>query len=63
MKTAFYFMSKALFVFKKFTFLSWRFGHVGKRLDKKAKIDFKIYDATGWRANNYNTHIAQYLKE
>ena len=30
-------------------FCSWNmsiFGHVGKRLDKKAKINFKIYDFT-----------------
>ena len=29
-KNAFYFMLKALFVLKIFTFLSWLFGHVGK---------------------------------
>ena len=31
-------------------------GHAGKRLDKKAKVDFKIYDIIDWIANNYNTH-------
>ena len=30
MKSAFYFILKALFVFKIFEFLFWRFGHVEK---------------------------------
>ena len=30
-KNAFYFNLKALFVFKKFKFLSWLFGHVEKK--------------------------------
>ena len=55
-------MSKALSVLKIFTFLSLLLGHVGKRHDKKARVNFKIYDATGCTANNYNTHIAKYLK-
>ena len=38
-------------------------GHVGKRCDKKAKVNFKIYDVINWKTTNYNTHIAQYLKE
>ena len=29
----------------------------------KAKVNFKIYDVTDWTTNNYNTHIAQYLKK
>ena len=33
MKNVFYFISKALFVFKIFKFFSWLFGHVSKRLD------------------------------
>ena len=37
-------------------------GHVGKRLDKKAKINFKIDDVANWETNYYNTHSAQYLK-
>ena len=32
-------------------------------LVKKAKVNFKIYDAKSWKANNYNTDIAQYLKK
>ena len=44
MKNEFYFMLKAIFVYKMFKFLSWVFGHVGKRLDKKATVNFKIYE-------------------
>ena len=35
---------------------------LGKQFNKKAKVNFKIYDVTNWITNNYNTHIAQYLK-
>ena len=28
--------------------MSWRFGHVAKRLDQKDKVDFKFYDITAW---------------
>ena len=35
MKKAFYFTLKALFFLQIFKFLSWLFGHVAKRLDKK----------------------------
>ena len=38
------------------------FGNVEKRLDKKAKVNFKIYDITDWTTNNCNTHIAQLLR-
>ena len=62
MKNAFYIKLKALFVLDIFTFLSWRFGHIEKRLDKKAEVNFKIYDVTDWATNNYNTYIVQYLK-
>ena len=41
-------MSKALFVLKIFEFLSWIFAYGEKRLDKRAKADFKIYDVTDW---------------
>ena len=53
--------------YKLFSFLRYlnfhldSFGHVGERLDKKAKVNYKIYDITTWKFNNYNTHIAQYL--
>ena len=59
MKNALYFMLKALFVLKIFTIFSWLFDHVGKRFDKKANVDFKIYDVTDCVTNSYNTHIAQ----
>ena len=45
-KYAFHFLLKALIVLKLFEFLSWIFGHVGKRLDKKAEVNFKIHDVT-----------------
>ena len=32
-----------------------------ERLDLKDKVNFKIDDVTVWLANNYNTHIVQYL--
>ena len=63
MKKAFYFTSKAPFVLKIFKFLSWLFGHVAKRLDKKDKLSFKVYDVTAWLANNCDTYIVQYLKK
>ena len=47
-------MLKALFVLEIFTFLSLLFGYIEKRLDKKAKVNFKIYN---WPTNNYNTHF------
>ena len=50
MKNAF--IWKGLFVLKIFTFFSWLFVHVGKPFDKKAKVNFKIYDVTDWEANN-----------
>ena len=62
MKNAFYFMLKDLFILEIVTFLPWLFGHAERQLDKKAKVNFKIYDVTVW-TNNYNTHIAQYLKK
>ena len=50
---------KALFVLEIFKFLSWLLGHIGKRLDYKGKVNFKIYDVTTREKNNCNTHIAQ----
>ena len=46
MKNIFYFILKALFVFKIFKFLSRHFGHVRKRLHYKDKGNFKIHDVT-----------------
>ena len=49
-KNAFYFTLKALFVLE--IFLSRLFSHVEKRFDKKAKVNFKIYDVTDWTTNS-----------
>ena len=38
------------------------FGHVGKRLDKNAEANFKIYDIINSETRNSNTHVDQYLK-
>ena len=54
-------MLKAFFVREVFTFLPWLFSYVEKWLDKKAMINFKIYDVTDWTTNNHITHISQYL--
>ena len=62
MKDAFYFMFKALSALEIFAFLLRRFVHVGKRLDKKIMVNFKIDDVTDWITDNYNSHIIQYLK-
>ena len=52
------------FIWKFFSFLtiffSNFFGHVGKQLDKKTKLYFKIYHVMAWETNNYNRHIAQF---
>ena len=63
MKIVFYFTSKVLFVLKIFRFLSWRFGHVSKRVDQKDKVNFKFYDVTAWLTNTCNAHIDQYLEK
>ena len=48
MRNAFYFMLNVLFVLEMLTFLSCLFGYIAKRFDKKAMINFKIYDVTDW---------------
>ena len=63
MKNAFYFTLKARFVLEVFQFLFGIFVHLGKRLDKKAKVNIKIYDIKNWITNSYNTYIARYLKK
>ena len=63
MRNAFYFTSKALFGLKIFEFLSWFFGQVAKRLDKKDRVNFKFYDVTAGLTKNCNTHIVHYLKK
>ena len=44
-------------------FCSEFFALVGKRLDKKTKVNFKMYDVIDWETNNYTTHSDQYLKK
>ena len=63
MENAFYFMLKALFILVIFTFLSRLFDYVEKRIDKKAKINLKLYDVTDWIMKNYNTYSTQYLNK
>ena len=63
MKNTFYLTSKTLFVLKIFKFLSWIFGHVAKRFDKKDQVNFKFYDVIAWLTNNRITHIAQYFEK
>ena len=55
-------MLKSSFVIKALTFLSWFFGYMENRIDKKAKVNFKIYDVTDWAIND-SCNIAQYLEE
>ena len=55
MENAFYLILKI--------FCSDFLNHFGKRLDKKAKVNLKSYDATAWKTNNCNTHIAQHRKK
>ena len=38
------------------------FGHVEKWLDKKVKVNLKIYDVSTWMASNRNTHIGNILR-
>ena len=56
-------MLKTSFVYEIFKFLSLVFGYVEKWLDKKAKVNFKIYHITDWTTNYCNAHIAQYLNK
>ena len=63
MKNAFYVTLKILFVLKVLKCLSLLFDHVGKRLDWKDKVNFKIDEIVAWLTNNYNAHIAQYFKK
>ena len=56
MKNAFYFMLKAIFFLKYMTFYPDYFDYLGKGLDRKPNVNFKIRDVTDWEANNYITH-------
>ena len=46
MKNALHFMLKALFVLEIFSFLYWFLRYVEKWFDKKAEVNFKIYDVS-----------------
>ena len=61
MKTAFYFILKALFALEIIRFLLQRFGYLEKWLDKKISVNSKVYDVTDWITDNQNIHIVQYL--
>ena len=61
-KNAFHLMLRALFILEIFTILSWLFGYAGKRLDKKAIVNYKIYEVADWAGNSFHKHIALYLK-
>ena len=63
MENDFYFMLKAFFALEIFPFLSWLFVFVEKRIDKKIKGSFKIYEITDWTTNIYTTYIVQYLNK
>ena len=56
MKSSSDFTSKALIVLWIIQFLFWVFGQVRKRLDRKAKVSWKMYDVTNWIKNN-SKHI------
>ena len=58
MKNAFISLQKLFSFSKVFTFLSWVFACVAKRLDKKDKANLKFYDVTVWLTNYCNTYIA-----
>ena len=60
MNNAFYFILRALKIFKT---LFWPFLSYGKRLDKKAKVYLKIYDVTNWITNTYYKSIVRYLSK
>ena len=39
------------------------FGHVGKHLDNKAEVNFKLYGIKNLETNNYNTFIAHIIRQ
>ena len=56
-KNAFYLPLKTLSFSRYLNFCLDFFCHERKRLDKKAKVYFKIYHVMIWEANSYNTDI------
>ena len=61
MKNAFYFILKALFLFKIFKFFVLTFWSCKKTGWLERKINFKIHNITTWLVDNCNKHIAHYL--
>ena len=60
----FFISSEKLFSFLRYSqFCPDFFGYIGKQLDKKAKVNFKIYDVANWNTKSYNKHIARYFKK
>ena len=57
MKNAFDFTLKLYLFLRYLEFCPDFSRHIGKQLDKK------IYDIANWKTNNYNTHIARYLRK
>ena len=53
------FTLKALFITEINEFLFSVFSHVRKRLDKKAKVNFKTYDLTKWITNSQSMKLGQ----
>ena len=54
---------EALSVLQLLKFLSRLFDDAAKKLDNKAKVNFKVYDIATWETNNCNSYIAQNLKK
>ena len=61
MRNTFYLTLNALFILKIFNFCLNFMVIKKKRLDKKHKFNFEIYDVTTLLTDIYNTHIAHYL--
>ena len=59
MKNYFHFTFK---LFKYLKFCHEFFDLVGKRFNKKAKVNFKIYGVICWKINNNNSDIVRYPK-
>ena len=56
-----YFTLRSILIIKICKFLLFFFGHVEKRLDKKANVNFEIYGVISWERNNCNINTAEYL--
>ena len=39
------------------------FDYIEKRLDKKTKVNFKVYYVIDWTTNNHNARIIQNFKQ